>query len=82
MMITMAMDSDTPSCQPFRTMIATTLITMKKTALIAYRATRMFLVAMSRIKKARAPEIEAPVYTPLKKANSDCIHGQKMSASW
>ena len=60
MMITVAIDSETPSCQSFKTMTATTQSTMKTTLLMAYIEIKIFLVAIRRMTHAKIPEIVTP----------------------
>ena len=81
MIMTIAMDSDTPSYQPCKTIIATTHITIKTTDLMAYNEISTFLVAISKIKNAKKPEIETPSRTPSKNAYSVYIQAQKTPAS-
>lgn len=59
-MITTEMDSETPNSHPYNAIIATTLIMIIATHNIEILASMIFLVANSRIKKAKHAAIIIP----------------------
>ena len=76
MMITTEMDSETPNSHPCNAMIATTLMITIATHKIEIVASTMFLVANSKIRKAKHAAIAIPCTAEVTKALSDAIQAQ------
>ena len=60
MMMTTEMDSETPNSQPFKDMMATTLMITIATQKMEITAKIMFLVASSKIRKAKHAAMIVP----------------------